>query len=155
MTKGKKRNLIVAIVLFCMFALLGLFSADPFEKHIHVNAEMPYFSAEQYTNSDWLLLPDGTTSTNRKIGNFATDVKAAVDGTEFPELSQVVPLEYLESTEQSAVFAYNGNEYGFYMVKTYEYFDLLLIDFIYEFSNNDTTKTINGNRMSKTVNNGC
>ena len=138
MTKGKKRNLIVAIVLFCMFALLGLFSADPFEKHIHVNAEMPYFSAEQYTESDQLLLPDGTTSARETIRSFASAVKAAEDGKDFPALSQVVPLEYLESTEQSAVFAYNGNEYGFYMVKTYEYFDLLLIDFIYEFSNNDS-----------------
>ena len=138
MIKGKKRNLIVAIVLFCMFALLSLFSANPFEKHIHVNAEMPYFSAEQYTESDQLLLPDGTTSTSETIRSFASAVKAAEDGKDFPALSQVVPLEYLESTEQSAVFAYNGNEYGFYMVKTYEYFDLLLIDFIYEFSNNDS-----------------
>lgn len=79
------------------------------------------------------VVADGTTSTNRKIGNFATDVKAGEDGAYFSEISQVAPLEYLESTEQNAEFAYSGNEYGFYMAKEGNYFDLLLIDFAYEF----------------------
>ena len=133
MTKRKKRNLIIAFALFCMFILSGLVSAGFLETTVNVSAETAYFSAEEYTDSDWLLLPDGTESTNRKIGNFATDVKAGEDGMSFPEISQVVPLEYLESAEPTAEFAYNGNEYGFYMVKEGNYFDLLLIDFIYEF----------------------
>lgn len=44
MIKGKKRNLIIAFVLFCMFALFGLFTANPLEKYIHVNAEMLYLT---------------------------------------------------------------------------------------------------------------
>lgn len=95
MTKWKKRKLIIAFALFCMFILSGLVSAGFWETTVNVSAETAYFSAEEYTDSDWLLLPDGTESTNRKIGNFATSVKSGEDGTFFPEISQVVPLEYL------------------------------------------------------------
>ena len=55
------------------------------------------------------------------------------NGRSFPEICQVIPLEYLESAEENAEFSYNGKEYGFYMAKEGEYFDLLLIDFDYEF----------------------
>lgn len=51
----------------------------------------------------------------------------------------MVPLEYLESTENTATFAYNGKEYGFYMAKDGDHFDLLLIDFVYEFDDADHT----------------
>ena len=54
-------------------------------------------------------------------------------GQSYHELSQVVPLEYLETTETNAEFAYNGKEYGFYMAKSGNFFDVLLTDFIYEF----------------------
>ena len=84
---------------------------------------MKYFSAEQYTESNQLLLPNGTPSPNRSINNFATDVKSGYNGQSFPELAQVVPLEYLESTETNAEFSYNGKEYGFYMAKEVKLFD--------------------------------
>ena len=104
-----------------------------FPSIIEANAETLYYSAEQYTESDKLLLPDGTPSPNRSIKNFAMDVKSGYDGQSFPELAQAVPLEYLETTEDDAEFSYNGKEYGFYMAKEGNYFDILLIDFIYEF----------------------
>lgn len=91
-----------------------------------------YYSAEEYTNSDDLLKEDGTLS-DRNINIFADEVKAASNGKAFAELAQVIPLEYLESSQTNAVYHYNGAEYGFYMVKEGSYFDLLLIDFVYEF----------------------
>lgn len=76
---------------------------------------------------------DGSHSLTRRIKDFATDVKSGNDGQSFPELAQVVPLKYLETTEEDAEFSYNGKEYGFYIAKEGDYFDILLIDFIYEF----------------------
>ncbi|MBQ8375067.1 MAG: hypothetical protein IJX98_05800 [Clostridia bacterium] len=73
----------------------------------------------------------------KKIRDFASEVKSATSGTAFPELSQVIPRQYLETTVENEVFQYNGEEYGFYMVKEGEYFDLLLIDFVYEFQDNE------------------
>lgn len=92
-----------------------------------------YFTAEQYTDSDFLLFNDGTTSTETTIGIFAAEVRSASVGTAFPELSQVIPRQYLESSETNAVFQYNGKEYGFYVAKEGERFEVLLIDFVYEF----------------------
>lgn len=50
-----------------------------------------------------MLLLNGTEST-RDIIDFAADVKLGDYGQTFPELAQVVPLEYLESTEENAEF---------------------------------------------------
>lgn len=102
--------------------LIGLFP-----RNAEAHAETNYFSAEQYTESDQLLQADGTPS-SRRIQDFAEDVKAN-DNQFFPELEQVVPLEYLETTDLYADFAYNGKEYGFYLFKEHQYFDLLLIDY--------------------------
>src|SRR5699024_2309442 len=46
---------------------------------------------------------------------------------------QVIPLEYLESSQTEDTFPYNGKEYGFYVAKDGNYFDVLLIDVVYEF----------------------
>lgn len=129
MTKTKKWSQAVAILLIGMILslLIGFFP-----KFVKVRAETNYYSAEQYTESDQLLQPDGTEA-KRDIQEFADDVKQAGINRSFPELAQVVPRQYLETTEQNAEFAYNGKEYGFYLAKEGDYFDLLLIDFIYEF----------------------
>lgn len=89
-------------------------------------------SVENYTDSDNLLKADGSLS-NKNIKTFSNEVKGATSNTSFPELAQVVPKQYLESTTTNATYQYNGKEYGFYMVKEGDYFDLLLIDFVYEF----------------------
>lgn len=124
------------------FALVLLFTAIGISLNLQKVAmaatEQTYFSAEKYTDSDNLLLPNGNLS-NKTIIKFAEEVNAGYFGQEFPELAQVVPLEYLESTENTATFAYNGKEYGFYMAKDGDHFDLLLIDFVYEFDDADHT----------------
>ena len=120
MLKTRKWLLAVSVALVGMIVslLIGFFPSI-----VEAKAETKYFSAEQYTESDQLLLPNGTPSPNRSINNFATDVKSGNNGQSFPELTQVVPLEYLESTETNAEFSYNGKEYGFYMVKEVKLFD--------------------------------
>ena len=101
----------VALVGIIVSLLISFFPSI-----VEAKAEMKYFSAEQYTESDQLLQADGNPSPNRSIQDFATDVKSGYNGQSFPELAQVVPLEYLETTEENAEFSYNGKEYGFYMV---------------------------------------
>lgn len=90
------------------------------------------FDVDDYTADDRLLKEDGTLST-KDIIDFSNEVKAAKVNTSFPELSQVIPLEYLESSVAEDIFQHYGKEYGFYVVKEGEYFDLLLIDFVYTF----------------------
>lgn len=68
------------------------------------------------------------------IQSFASSVKAAGFGRTFDDLAKVIPAQYLNSTEENAVFKYSGKEYGFYVVKDGEYFDVLIIDFIYDFN---------------------
>lgn len=75
-----------------------------------------YLTVEQYTDTDKLLKADGTTR-SKTIREFASEVKAAPNGTRFDELAEVIPAQYLNSTEPNAVYQYNGKEYGFYVVK--------------------------------------
>lgn len=136
MIKTKKRFLAIIIVLLgiiLLSLLMGLFSMS-----ILVSAETDYYSAERYTASDQLLQSDGTES-SKDINDFSYTVKSGYNGQSFPELAQVVPLEYLETTETNAEFSYNGKEYGFYIAKEGNYFDILLIDFIYEFEDENHT----------------
>ena len=90
-------------------------------------------SAEDYTSSDNLLQANGIPS-GKKIQAFSDEVKNALAGADCSEITQVVPRQYMEATETNAIYQYNGKEYGFYMVKEGDYFDLLLIDFVYEFN---------------------
>lgn len=107
----------------------GVYSLLP---HIQSTAEEINFSVEEYTSDDRLLLPDGTLS-SRTIVDFSSDVKVASAGDDCSELTQVIPVEYLSTDEEAAVYQYYGQEYGFYLAKEEDCFDLLLIDFVYEF----------------------
>lgn len=98
-----------------------------------VHAEGNIFPVEQYTDDDYLLMADGKKST-KSILDFASEVKEN-KYTYYPELAEVIPRQYLESQEKKATFAYNGKEYGFYVSKNDDVFNVLLIDFIYEFYN--------------------
>ena len=135
MTKTKKWSCAIGILLIGMIISLVI---SFFPKNAEAHAETNYYSVEQYTESDQLLQADGTEA-KRDIKDFANDVKAGYINQSFPELAQVIPLEYLETTEENAVFAYNGKEYGFYLAKDGDYFDLLLINFIYEFDDANHT----------------
>lgn len=122
-----------------MVMILSTFAFMAYTTNISAYANSKtYFSEEKYTESDALLNSDGSEA-QKNIQTFSNEVKAAANDTAFPELSQVIPLQYLESKEQNAEFAYNGKEYGFYMVKEGEYLDLLLIDFVYEFDDPNHT----------------
>lgn len=130
MSKTKKilvSTLVAIVMILSAFALMGFTTADA-----TAYAESNYFSDSDYTDSDNLLQANGKPS-SKTIQTFSNEVKAARVNTAFPELSQVVPLEYLESSVTEDIFQHYGKEYGFYMVKEGEYFDLLLIDFVYTF----------------------
>lgn len=114
MKKVKKWNLLVGILLAVMSVSLLIGFLPRVEAAC---ADINYYSAEQYTEDDGLLQVDGSHSLSRRIKDFAEDVRAANYNYSFPELAQVVPRQYLESTEQNAEFAYNGKEYGFYLAK--------------------------------------
>lgn len=100
-----------------------------------VLAENNIFSAARYTDNDYLLKENGEDS-EKTIKDFSTEVKRGVN-LYYPELAEVIPRQYLESSEENATFSYNGKEYGFYVAKDHERFDVLLIDFSYEFDDTD------------------
>ena len=89
------------------------------------------FTVDDYTKSDNLLNADGTESL-QKIDVFAKTSQSLIAGMKINDIEKVIPVEYLESSEYSMVFQHNGLEYGFYLVKEGECFDLLIIDFTYE-----------------------
>lgn len=99
-----------------------------------VLADNNIFSATRYTDNDYLLKENGEDS-EKTIQDFSTEVKRGVN-LYYPELAEVIPRQYLESSEENATFSYNGKEYGFYVSKNDDDFNVLLIDFKYEFYNN-------------------
>ena len=114
-------GMLCVILLVCSFiAFTGFTSA---------NAETSeYFSAEEYTQDDHLLNVDGSLS-SKTIFTFAEDVHNSEMAAFIPDLSRVVPLQYLEN---DGTYSYFGKEYGFYMVVEEPYIDLLLVDISYE-----------------------
>ena len=112
MTKIKK---ILLSLFVAMVMLLSAFALMGFTTNVSAYADSKtYFSNEKYTESDRLLNSDGSTSV-KTIGTFSNEVKSASVGTAFPELAQVIPLKFLESTEQNDTLQYNGKEYGFFV----------------------------------------
>ena len=105
-----KTNRAINIMLTAL-TIIFLFLIGCFNIATTVFADTKYFSAEQYTEDDGLLLSDGTSSSLKDINDFATEVKSASIGTEFPELSQVIPLQYLESIEENAAELLKGQPY--------------------------------------------
>lgn len=120
--------IMIIISTFCLFIAYKTRSLNT------VFADDSYSSVEQYTESDNLLKEDGTESL-KAIQKFAEEVQAGQYNACYPELAEVIPRQYLESQEKKATFAYNGKEYGFYVSKNDDVFNVLLIDFIYEFYN--------------------
>ena len=124
----RKYGSAIAAVLFLLFSCLVLsafaLNSDAFA------AETEYLSPELYTSDDHLLNADGTVNNGRTIVEFAEAVKAAGRNQVIEELTQVIPLEYLECQEEYATLAYMGKEYGFYIYKYGENFFTLLIDFV-------------------------
>lgn len=121
--------IMIIISTFCLFIAYKTRSLNT------VFADDSYMSVEQYTERDSLLKKDGTESL-KTIQKFAEEVQLGQYNACYPELAEVIPRQYLESQEKKATFAYNGKEYGFYVSKNDDVFNVLLIDFIYKFYNN-------------------
>ena len=97
--------------LLCVILLVCSFIA--FTRFTTVNAETAkYFSAEEYTESDNLLNYDGTLSKSETIFTFAKEVHYSEMAAFIPDLSRVVPLQYLEN---DGTYSYFGKKYGFYI----------------------------------------
>ena len=108
------KRLVVALSIIIVFCcIMGISS---FNMPIIAYAEEIPLSIDDYTDSDYLIKADGTLS-DKAIQTFAKEVKNAKANTSFPELAEVIPRQYLESQRENATFAYNGKEYGFYVVK--------------------------------------
>lgn len=118
--------IMIIISTFCLFIAYKTRSLNT------VFADDSYMSVEQYTERDSLLKKDGTESL-KTIQKFAEEVQSGQYNACYPELAEVIPRQYLESQEKKATFAYNGKEYGFYVSKNDDVFNVLLIDFKYEF----------------------
>lgn len=104
-------------------------------KTVQAEKVSPTLTAEMYTKSDNLLNYDGTLS-ERTIRDFAKTVKEANVATDLSEIEKVIPWEWLRTENLSDVCQYNGEEYGFYVSKFGNRFDVLLINFVYEFEEN-------------------
>ncbi len=128
MKKIRKRIIMLMLIAATSICIIPFINTNA----IGAQALIDYLDVEQYTDSDYLLKSNGEES-NKEINDFVDEVKVAEDDTCFDELAEVIPAQYLNATEENAVYQYNGKEYGFYVVKEDEYFDVLLIDFVYEF----------------------
>lgn len=121
--------LFAMVLVFSVFALMGFTTST-------VNASTKdIFTAEDYTSNDRLLKEDGSLST-KEIVDFSNEVKVASNGVSFPELTQVIPSQILENSQET-VSQYYGKEYGYYVVKEGDYVDVLLLDFEYEFDDGE------------------
>lgn len=143
MTKLKKLFLVILVAIAMLFSCMAIVAIN-YNNVAYADATngSVYYTAEQYTDSDYLLLEDGTLSKTTSIKDFSDEVKSASVGTSFPELAQVIPRQYLETSETNDEFYYNGKEYGFYVAKEGSYFDVLLIDFVYEFEDGENHSDI-------------
>lgn len=127
--RKNKLFLICAMIIAVLLGIISYLSLEP--TTAYATSSVLYDS--DYTDNDNLCNLDGSVS-SKTIKDFANEVKAASNATSFPEITKVIPAQYLESTETNATYSYNGKEYGFYVAKEDDYFDVLLIDFVYEFA---------------------
>lgn len=138
-----KKTISKFLVAICCTALLiscfVFIGKNEKTKVLALTSEYP--TEEQYTESDKLLKVDGSVSA-KTIQNFADEVRERGTDWQFDDLAEVIPAQYLNAPVPMATYQYNGKEYGFYVasetVGGKVYFDVLLIDFIYEFDADET-----------------
>lgn len=126
------------MLLFCAFVFACgalLFTVVSKSNCAYAETECD-LSAERYTSSDKLLNPDGTES-EQTIQMFAENVKIAKHLDLTPDIIKVMPTEYLETDESEAEYSFMGSEYGFYILKKGDFFYVLLIDFVYDFGEDE------------------
>lgn len=126
-----KKTYILIILLFSLLAyiLIDCITVD-------ATPNLYELTPSDYTSSDILI---GFEETEYNIEDFTIYVNSLSNEEEILALGKVIPVNNLYSIEQDAVFYHMGKEYGYYLVKEGECFDLLLINFTYgkyNFSNN-------------------
>ena len=99
----KKRKIILMSLAVTIAILCGFFSVNQLSD-LKVYAKSNVLSVEQYTDSDYLLKADGSQS-SKTIIDFTAEVKAG-KSTYYPELTEVIPRQYLESQDENTTFAY-------------------------------------------------
>ena len=100
--KFNKLLFCVCISLICMCIIFALNNGDN-EKTIRVYADGVLYTDADYTDNDKLLTNTGNQS-DKTVQQFSTEVKNAKGGTCFDELEEVIPKQYLYSTEYEAVY---------------------------------------------------
>ena len=141
MQRIKNWSFVLVIIFVTLFGIV-LFTNGYSNSKVLAESENEsnIYSPEQYTDDDFLLKSDGKPSL-KTIDDFASEVREGKEGDYFPELAELIPRQYLETSTGKATFAYNGKEYGFYVVKDRAEFNVLLIDFSYEFDDDDQIHT--------------
>lgn len=135
MKNNLTKTLIISLTLVLFVSVAAaVFCPDKVETAV---AAANVYTAEQYTEDDRLLNEDGTLS-DKDIRQFAQEVNAAAPLNAIDDIMGVIPRQYLESEEEECVFSFMGREYGFYMEKIDDTFDVLLIDFSFNTNDNDT-----------------
>ena len=100
---------IIVFIFSVTICLCGIFVAYSTE-YTNVLASTTY-TATEYTDDDYLLKADGSAST-KSICDFSKEVKAAPYSTDFDELSEVIPAQYLNSTDtDNATYRFNDRRW--------------------------------------------
>lgn len=107
----KLRKIMLSVGCFIGLLLFGFIAVELKVNNIQVTAAdtNTVYTPQQYTKSDQLLSENGV-ELQKDIGTFANEVKAAYSGTLVPEITQVIPFQYMESETENAVYQYNGVE---------------------------------------------
>lgn len=122
------------LLLSCLFSLAVLQGGKAYAEEVHS------FSAEKYTETDYLLNEDGTDS-EKMLRDYAKELKMKPEDEPITDLDKIIPVEYLRVEQSGAAgdekqFSYMGKEYGFFVKHrlfdpyqiTYG-IDIVLIDF--------------------------
>ena len=107
-------------------------------KEVYANNITTELTPEYYTNSDFLIGYEG--DSNHTIKKFSEYVNSLSKEIEVLDLDKVIPENNLYSTQLNSVFYHMGKEYGYYLVKDGDFFDLLLVDFKNENFNNSNNQ---------------
>lgn len=127
----KKSKKIMKVLRYLFMSMILATSCMFSNRTIHASSSVIELTPEDYTNSDQLININGTECLE-DIKFFSEYIKSITnENDEILNLEKVIPTNCLYSTIEETVFYYMGREYGYYLVKEYEYFDLLLIDFEY------------------------
>lgn len=129
MNKNKRKILIVAFCIILILASSTIFIGMA-KDSAHAESQET-LTPEQYTDSDYLINPDGTLDKSKTIKDFAKEVQELKANKLVQDIDRVFPLHYLNEEDDYATYSYMGKEYGFYMYRQDRWLVTLLIDFVH------------------------